>query len=203
MNKIVGCYNKDMIKAVVFDCFGVVISDALSVLCDGLAETAPDKVKEIRSLIQAANRGIMDTNITTPRVAELLGMSVDEYRKTLNAGEARDVRLLNFIKTLRPDYKTAMLSNITKQGLDRRFPGKELGEYFDEVVISSEIGFAKPDPEPYHIVADRLGVSPEQCVFTDDRLNYCQAAEEVGMKAIVYTSFAQFYHEFTEVIAAQ
>jgi putative hydrolase of the HAD superfamily len=85
-----------------------------------------------------------------------------------------------------------MLSNITVQGIERRFPDDELGKYFDEIVISSEIGYAKPDREAYEITAERLGVKPEECIFTDDRIDFCVAAEAVGMKAIEFRNFEQF-----------
>ena len=189
-----------MTKAVIFDCFGVILADALSVLCAELELQEPDKVQEMRSIIHAANKGIIAPEDSTARVAQLLGMSIDQYRTRIREGEVRNQPLLDYIKSLRSDYKTAMLSNITVQGATRRFPNNELAEYFDVVVISSEIGFAKPDEEAYLITAERLGVTPEECVFTDDRAGYCEAARMVGMQAIVYEEFPQFRQQLTEVI---
>lgn len=179
------------ISAVVFDFFGVVMTDALSVLCDELAERNPDAVKELRSLIHAANKGIIDPNESTAQAARLLGMTPDAYRRRIRSGEVIDDKLLAYIKSLRSTYKTALLSNITASGLRRRFPDDALDEYFDEIVVSSDIGYAKPEPEAYHTVAERLGLPLESCVFLDDRPDYCAAAEAVGMRAIPYQSFAQ------------
>lgn len=188
------------IKAIIFDCFGVILTDALSVLCAELETREPQKVVEMRGLIHAANRGIISPEESTQQVAELLGITVEQYRTRIREGEVRDQQLLDKIKALRKRYKTAMLSNITVQGIERRFPGNELLEYFDVLVISSEIGYAKPDAEAYQIAADRLGIAPENCLFTDDRPEYCEAARQVGMQAIEYTSFTQFWSELTEVI---
>lgn len=189
-----------MVKAIVFDCFGVILGDALSVLVGSLAASEPDKVAEMRAIAHAANKGIIRPEASTQRIAELLGLSADEYRQQIRAGEVRDQHLLDYIKLLRKEYKTALLSNITQQGIDRRFPNNELAEYFDVVVVSSEIGHTKPEPEAYNITAERLGVEPSECVFTDDREDYAIAATQVGMLAITYDNFGQFKRSLTEVL---
>jgi putative hydrolase of the HAD superfamily len=190
------------VKAIIFDCFGVVLTDALSALAGELEAREPKKVREMRALVHAANRGIIAPEESTKGVAELLELTVDQYRARIRDGEVRNQALLDYIKTLRTTYKTAMLSNITAQGIERRFPNNELSEYFDVLVISSEIGYAKPDAEAYLITVERLGLRPEDCVFTDDRPEYCDAARQVGMRTIVFDSFSQFKHDLTEVVAA-
>ncbi len=59
-----------------------------------------------------------------------------------------------------------------------------LGELFDEVVISAEVGLYKPQPEIYRLAAERLGVDPVECLFVDDLRENCEGAEAVGMTAI-------------------
>lgn len=187
-----------MIKAIIFDCFGVILTDALQVLHDELKQKNEVAAEELRSLIHASNRGIMDPVESTQRAAELLGISVDEYRDKITKGEVRNTPLLEYIPELRGKYKTALLSNITVQGIERRFPDNELSNYFDEIVISSDIGYIKPDREAYEITAKRLGVAPEECVFTDDRMDFCIAASETGMKSIEFRSFDQFKTELEQ-----
>lgn len=189
-----------MIKAIIFDCFGVILSDALSVLVSELATREPEKVQEMRAIAHAANKGIVRPEESTERIAELLGISIEAYRQRIREGEVRDQALLDYVKQLRATYKTALLSNITQQGIERRFPDNELNDYFDVVVISSTIGYTKPDAEAYRITAERLGVQPSECVFTDDRADYVAAAQQVGMRGIVYDNYAQFRHELTDVI---
>ena len=60
------------------------------------------------------------------------------------------------------------------------------GELFDQMVISGEVGLHKPEPEIYHLAAERLGVTPEECVFVDDLRENCEGAEAVGMTAILH-----------------
>jgi HAD superfamily hydrolase (TIGR01509 family) len=93
-----------------------------------------------------------------------------------------------------------MLSNISESGIHKRFTDEELNAHFDTVVVSGEIGYAKPEPEAYEIVAQRLGVRLVECVFTYDKLEFCEAARGVGMQAIVYESLEQFKADLEKIL---
>lgn len=94
-----------------------------------------------------------------------------------------------------------MLSNIGKRSLENRFSAEELAKYFDAVVASGDIGYAKPELEAYRIAVERLGVEPCEAIFIDDRAVFCVAAEQAGLQAIEYTDFAQYKRELTELLA--
>jgi HAD superfamily hydrolase (TIGR01509 family) len=72
---------------------------------------------------------------------------------------------------------------------------------FDVVVVSGEVGFAKPDREIYHHTADLLEVEPAECVFIDDRQAYVSGAEQAGMQAILYQDFEQMKTELEKILA--
>ncbi len=192
-----------MIKAIIFDCFGVIITDRLQILRDELAETNAQAADEVTELIRAVNKGVLDPAETRPRIAALFDMTKEQYYDSVINGAVKDVRLMRFIKQLRGTYKVAMLSNIGADSLRRRFSDAELQEHFDVVVASGDIGYAKPEPEAYEITAERLGVRLDECVFTDDREVFCEAATSVGMHAIPYTNFAQFTKDLDELLAEQ
>lgn len=189
-----------MIKAVIFDCFGVIIADALQVMVDELAEKDSSLPAQVHQLIYQSNRGVIGVEETNVKVAKVLGLPTEEYLRRKSEGEARDQPLLNYIKKLREDYQTGMLSNVSNGGLLRRFKVEELDEYFDVAVASGEIGFAKPEPQAYEIIASRLGVRLNECVFTDDRELYCEGARAVGMQAILYENFTQFRTELENIL---
>lgn len=191
-----------MIKAIIFDCFGVVLTDALQLIREELAQIDPDAARVVTDIIAANNRGIISPGESNERIAAILGVTVPEFRGRVADGEVKDDKLLSYIKVLRPQYKTGMLSNIAGSSLARRFPNDELADYFDVVVASGDIGFAKPEPEAYEITAERLGVRLDECVFTDDREVFCEAATSVGMHAIPYTNFAQFKHDLEALLGA-
>ncbi len=191
-----------MIRAIVFDCFGVVISDALEVLSSRLREADSAAADQVSELVRASNRGMVDPAESSRQVAAVFGMTYEEYRAAIAAGEVKNVELMSYIVELRNNYKTALLSNIGAGSLTRRFSSEELLRHFDVVIASGDVGVIKPDAEAYLITAERLGVAPEECIFIDDRQPYCEGAAVVGMRTICYQNFAQFRTELEVLLVA-
>lgn len=83
----------------------------------------------------------------------------------------------------RHGVRTAILSNDpggpAAQGL------RELaGPFVDEVVLSGDVGMAKPDPRVYALAAARLGLDPGECIFVDDLVTNVHGAAEAGMVGV-------------------
>jgi len=55
----------------------------------------------------------------------------------------------------------------------------------DAVILSFEVGAAKPDPTIYLAALERLGVAPGEAAFVDDQARYCDAASELGMETFL------------------
>ncbi len=181
-----------MIRAIIFDCFGVVLTDSLQEIRVSLARKNPAAALEVKDIVAANNRGLLEPQESNAKIANILGVSIEDFRAQVRAGEVRNQELLDYILGLRGHYKTGMLSNVATGSLDRRFPNNELAHYFDAVIASAEIGYIKPDARAYGIAAERLGALSSECVFTDDKPDFCEAARHAGMQAIVYTDFVQF-----------
>ncbi|HVU59799.1 MAG TPA: hypothetical protein VHC98_03100, partial [Candidatus Saccharimonadales bacterium] len=77
------------IRAVIFDCFGVLITDALEVMLEPLRESDPMAVRRIVDTVTAANRGIITSEQSRAAVAAALGLGVGEYVDRLRRGEAK------------------------------------------------------------------------------------------------------------------
>lgn len=58
--------------------------------------------------------------------------------------------------------------------------------HFRVALFSAELGCAKPEPEIYRILLDRLGAAPEDCLFFDDRQSNVDGARALGIKAHVW-----------------
>ena len=56
---------------------------------------------------------------------------------------------------------------------------------FPVLVDSSELGIRKPDPRPYLLAAELLGLAPEEIVFIDDNPSYVEGGRAVGMRSIL------------------
>ena len=55
---------------------------------------------------------------------------------------------------------------------------------FDFMVDGRTDGVLKPDPRAYTLMAERIGVAPEECVFVDDQPGNLAGAEAVGMRGV-------------------
>ncbi len=55
---------------------------------------------------------------------------------------------------------------------------------FDAVVTGEEISRAKPDPELFLLAAERLGLSPPECVVVEDAASGVEAAQRAGMHVV-------------------
>lgn len=187
-------------SAIIFDCFGVLITDALEGIVAKLETMEPEKAARIVATVTAANKGTISSEVSRTTVADILGISVEEYVSRIRNGEVKNTELLTYTISLRKRYKTALLSNVSSAGLAVRFTPEELSTHFDVVVASGVIGYAKPEAQAYEITAERLGVRLDECIMIDDREDYCLGAQGVGMRAIQYTSFEQMKQELEGIL---
>jgi putative hydrolase of the HAD superfamily len=83
-------------------------------------------------------------------------------------------------------YWTALLSNTDPERFGfvrRRFP--EI-LFFDDYVLSYELGIEKPDPAIYLEATRRAGCTPAECVFIDDMEENVKSAVVTGLSSIHY-----------------
>lgn len=76
-----------------------------------------------------------------------------------------------------------VLSNFALASLEASLRTTGLAAWVDAACAATVIGFAKPDPAAYRMVAGRLGVSPQECLFFDDEMVCVEGARAVGMTA--------------------
>ena len=189
-----------MIKAIIFDCFGVLVGDGFDVT---YRTSGGDPIKDtvfIEEILEKANRAQISTEEFRRQICQKLGISAEKYTETTNKTETINYELLDYIKTIRPKYKTAILSNVNRGGVERRIPKPLIEECFDAVVVSGDVGYIKPEREIYELTAERLGVKLDECVFIDDRQGYVAPAVEYGMMGIVYQDFAQMKTDLERLI---
>lgn len=77
-----------------------------------------------------------------------------------------------------------------------RFP---FMEWFDGHVISGIEGVAKPDRRIFEILLRRYGLQPQSTVFVDDVAANIEAARELGIGAVRYTSALDLGQELRDL----
>jgi HAD superfamily hydrolase (TIGR01509 family) len=105
----------------------------------------------------------------------------EEWRRAQTAIAAN----VELVRRLRPRYKLSVLSN-ADMSLRGRLERDGIHALFDDVVVSAEVGMAKPDPAIFRLAVERLGLTPAECVFVDDWDQNVAAARDVGMRGVIH-----------------
>lgn len=66
----------------------------------------------------------------------------------------------------------------------------EVLSVFTDIVVSGQVGLAKPDPRIYRLALARFGRDAAECVFVDDRPVNVAAAAATGIEGLLFTDAA-------------
>jgi putative hydrolase of the HAD superfamily len=162
------------------------LADRAGVAVDRLAAAAGPwgpMVSDGRATLAEALMGILgDCGVETDEEAVAAMVAADQ-EATLELVELFP-DTVPFLEALRAaGVRTAFVSNCaenTRPLLD----ALGLSPLVDELVLSCEIGAAKPEPKIYQLALDRLGVEARQAIFIDDQQRFCDGATELGIGAV-------------------
>jgi epoxide hydrolase-like predicted phosphatase len=197
------------IKAVIFDIGGVLLHNDRSKKAQtwevqaGLQEGEVFKFINRSGLANAATRGQMSRQELWNKVGEHFKIDPAQIRTVetnLIATETLNNELAEFLQSLRPQYKTALLSNAwpdTREVLNQKY---ELDKLVDIQLFSSEEGTMKPETKFYQLVLMRLHVQGYETVFLDDNLVNVDAASLLDMRSIHYRNNEQAIADIKRVL---
>jgi len=184
-----------MIQAIVFDFGGVLMRTEDPAgrrqweARLGLAEYDLDRAVFHSEAADRATVGEAPESAIWQSVASVYQLSPEELAALQSdfwSGDKLDQDLLALLAALRPQYKTAILSNYWPNGRDLIGRISGLEQIVDVIFISSEERLAKPDPRLYQRVTERLGVPPAETVLVDDFVANIDGARAAGWQTIHY-----------------
>jgi len=189
-----------VIRGIIFDCFGVLCHGSL----DYLRSIVPlEHLKELNDLSHSSDYGYISDSEYAEKVGELMGVPGAEVEGIIRAQCIRNEEMLNLVKSLRGECKTALLSNIGRGRIDKLFTVDELKGLFDTVVLSSEVGMVKPHVDIYQLTAERLGLDPSECIMIDDISVNVDGAVETGMKGLICADTKQCSEDLLNMLRSQ
>ncbi|MFZ1258326.1 MAG: HAD-IA family hydrolase [Candidatus Saccharimonas sp.] len=171
-----------MIKGIIFDCFGVLYGGSMMALRQFCP---PDRVRDLTDFNKRADYGYLSTDEYIVAVADLIQKPVDDVKAIVNAKQIRNNDLIEFVRELKKagEYQIGLLSNVSAGTIERLF-GDELKELFDTTVLSYQYQLIKPAPAIFELTAEKMGLTPGECVMIDDLAENCEGAEIAGMRSI-------------------
>ena len=78
----------------------------------------------------------------------------------------------------------AVVSGSTRDSVTRSLEVLGILDKFDTLVCAGDYTRSKPDPEPFLVAAERLGVAPANCLVFEDTEMGIQAATAAGMASV-------------------
>jgi putative hydrolase of the HAD superfamily len=190
-----------MIKAVIFDCFGVLTTHSFDVFRTKYFSADPKKRKQANELMNSLNAAQISYATFLQKLSGLSGLSEQKIEEYLSENKANEP-LFTYIRTkLKSKYKIGLLSNAGGNWLEQLFSEEDI-ELFDDIVLSFEFGITKPHPKIFDLAANRLGVKTSECVFIDDNDSHCLGANKAGMKSVCYKDFFQMKSDLQKILTA-
>ena len=131
-----------------------------------------------------------------------LNLGSDEYpdlRERFFGGDVLDTELVDFIRSLKPQFKIGIISNAWSE-LPAALENWGISDAFDIIVGSGDEGLMKPDPRIYQIALERLAIQPGEAVFVDDFIENIIGARELGINAVHFQSREQALDELKSLL---
>jgi len=196
-----------MIKTFLFDLGNVLVDFSHDQMCRQMGEVchvSPDQMKAFlfgddyhlefergRVSAEEFHRGIEQHFATSIEAETLRVASADIFTVKPD--------MLAVLRSLRSQsFRLVMLSNTNSLHFEHIRNNFDLVKYFDDFVLSYEVGAAKPEPDIYQAALTKIACEPAGCFYTDDIPDYVAAAREFGLQAEVFTDSEQFIAHLAE-----
>jgi len=179
--------------------------DSFRAFCEqeGLsAETVGERFRTdpvSRELLVGLETGTLAEPEFEQRFATILGVAPTGLIERMFAGGRPDQAMQDAVRRARAaGVRTGMISNSWGTS---RYDRTLLGQLFDGVVISGEVGMRKPTPAIYELGAKAIGLEPGACVFVDDLALNLAPARELGMATVHHVESGETITELERLLA--
>ncbi|MPR31982.1 HAD-IA family hydrolase [Cytophagaceae bacterium SJW1-29] len=188
-------------KNIIFDLGDVIINIDVPRAAQSFATLSGRSTEEIVRLFEEGNlfrqfeTGALDADGFRSYVREILNnttwadVEVDTAWNSLLLDIPAE--RIELIRKLSKDYRLFLLSNTSSihiEAVDKilhQASGAErLGDLFEKVFLSYEMGVMKPHPEIYQRVLTEADLLPDETLFLDDNLDNIHAARLLGIQTI-------------------
>jgi len=196
------------IRAVFFDLGGVIVRTEYQAPREQLAERLGMEYDDLDRIVFNSETGLQASTgaITSDQHWEAIMkrlkrplVEMPSIRQEFFAGDIIDHDILNFLRSLRITHKTGLISNAWSDLRDYMMREKMI-DAFDHIIISAEVGVAKPEPGIFQIALKQAGVNPDEAVFVDDFYVNIEGCEKVGIKGIHFKDAESALQQLQQIL---
>ena len=189
-----------MIRAIAFDCFGVILNDYGHNWVDSSGLSAEAQA-EVHRLFRERDLGRLDGDRYYDEVARVAGVDAAVLRAKEHGVGPLEPMLLSYIKNeLAKRYELYIASNASADLLTELLHQDGFDGIFKHVFVSSEMGVVKPQPEFYARLLSAVTVSAGDILFVDDRKPNVDAAIAAGMQGYHYNQGFAAFEDYLDVL---
>ena len=130
---------------------------------------------DFEEFVEKANR-LLNSNFTIEEMTHI-------FHEAMNLNK----EIVNMIKKLKGKYSILMLSNNNKpiKGIFKNHYN-DIFSLFEKAYFSCDFAMRKPEKEFFMLVLKDSQLTPDECVFIDDKDKNIEAARELGFNAILF-----------------
>jgi epoxide hydrolase-like predicted phosphatase len=200
------------IKAVIWDMGGVILRTEGKTSREQLAKKYNVSLDALYDLVfdsetaKKATLGLIEEQVHWQTIAKTLGIhddGIDEFREKFWEGDQIDIKLIDFIESLRKVVKTGLLSNAWSGARNYLCQRINCDLLFQYSIFSCEVGLRKPDARIYNLMLNLMKVEADEAIFVDDFLENIEAANAVGIHGVRFATTEQAMAEVVTLLEMQ
>lgn len=195
-----------MIKAIVFDWFGVCTVENWR---DSVARELNKRIGLDEALVKTEFKKLTPAfaaNAISPaefldRLVKSLGIEQPsaDFNFIFQTIPALNMAVLNLARQLRQRYKVYLLSNNFGPVFPLYQQQLNLSEYFDELFLSHEMKMNKTQGNIWETLLKKIKNQPSEVLFIDNTEKYIDLAKTFGVNGLLYKDYVLLLKELTEL----
>lgn len=198
-----------MIKVIIFDLGGVILKHRFDLIGYILSQIFSIPQEEGNKFWNEYRVRLLTGDLSSEQFLNQLRYetktkyTLDElskmWRDLYIASAEIDQEVLNFVVQLRKKYKVYLLTD-TIDIHDEYNKNRKIYEKFDQVFKSHEEKISKAEGKQIFLnILRKINFTASECIFIDDLDEYVKAAENAGIKGIVFKNLPQLREELQKL----
>ena len=197
-----------MIKTIIFDLGNVLVYFDETPIFKKWAAASNKKISDVINYYKksrprkAFERGEISPEQFYDKTVEDLGLNISyrNFKKLWCEIFTPNKNVQNVVKSLKGKYKLVLLSNTNIWQYEYVKKKYKIVDLFDELVLSYEVGYTKPNPMIYLTALKKARALPFNCAYFDDIPEFVNVARLMGINAFQYKNMEKLRTDLAKVL---